>query len=417
MRTVEEHLDAVLGAVAPLPPVRLPLADALGLVTCEDVVAAVDLPGFDNSAMDGYAVRAADVADAADTAPVALPVVGEVAAGGDAGGILAGPGQAVRIMTGAMLPAGADAVVKVEDTDGGTEHVRVRRGVAAGTSVRRAGEDVRRGDVVLPAGVVLDARRLAVAAAAGHGEVLVRPRPRVAVVSTGAELVDPGAPLAPGEIHDSNSHMLAACVTETGGVTVRRVSSGDDPQEVLGLLAGLADEADVVVTSGGVSMGAYDVVKAALRESGTVEFVQVAMQPGKPQGFGLLGDRRVPLFALPGNPVSSYVSYEVFVRPALRRMLGRHPERRVARTARLNHDLRSPQGRLQVARAVARPEEPDAGGCGWSVEPVWGQASHFLADLSRANAFVLVPAEVTGLAAGDEVEMWLLDGAEDRVAS
>ncbi len=425
MRSVEEHLAAVLAAVAPLPPVRVPLEEARGLVLCEDVRARVDLPGFDNSAMDGYAVRAVDVVPATgeDGAPVVtLPVVGEVAAGGDAAGLAVGRGEAVRIMTGAMLPPGADAVVRVEDTDGGTDTVEVRRGVPAGTSVRRAGEDVRAGDTVLEAGLALDSRRLAVLAASGHGDALVRPRPRVAVVSTGAELVAPGAPLAPGEIHDSNSHMLDACVVETGGTTVRRLSTGDDPVEVARLLVRLAEEVDLVLTSGGVSMGAYDVVKAALRDLGTVEFVQVAMQPGKPQGFGVLGDRAVPLLALPGNPVSSYVSFEVFARPALRRMLGRSPERRPARTARLNHDLRSPAGRQQVARAVARRLPPvngdtsDDGTCGWTVEPVWGQASHFLGDLSRANALVIVPADVTVLESGDEVELWLLDDAEDRVA-
>jgi len=207
--SVEEHLATILAAVRPAEPVRLPLSDCVGLVLCEEIRSLVDLPGFDNSAMDGYAVRSADVEGADPAVPgsaVTLPVVGEVAAGGVAT-IPVALGQAVRIMTGAMMPEGADAIIRVEDTDGGTETVEIRAGAAIGTSVRPAGEDVRAGTVVLEAGSVIDARRVALLAATGHGDALVLPRPRVAVVSTGAELVAPGQPLAPGQIHDSNSHM------------------------------------------------------------------------------------------------------------------------------------------------------------------------------------------------------------------
>ena len=405
MRTLEEHRDAILAAVTAAEPVRLPLADCLGLVLCEDVTSLVDLPGFDNSAMDGYAVRAVDVTaadpDVPDTA-VRLPVVAEVAAGGVATRAV-GPGEAVRIMTGAMMPPGADAIVKVEDTDGGTETVEIRAGVPAGTSVRPAGEDVKQGQVVLTSGTTVDARRVALLAATGHADALVRPRPRVAIVSTGAELVPPGEPLQPGQIHESNSYMLEAAVVASGAVAVRQATVDDDPAAVLSAVAALADDVDAIVTSGGVSMGAYDVVKESLRDHG-VDFVQVAMQPGKPQGFGLVGDRNVPLFALPGNPVSSYVSFEVFVRPALRRLMGRAPEQRVTLTARLEHALSSPPGRAQVARAVATHTEE-----GWRADPVWGQASHFVADLARANAFVFIPAGTTRVEAGDAVDIWLLD--------
>jgi molybdenum cofactor biosynthesis protein MoaC len=409
MISVEEHLATILAAVRPTEPVRLPLSDCLGLVLCQEIRSLVDLPGFDNSAMDGYAVRSADVEGADAAVPgtaVTLPVVGEVATGGVAT-VPVRPGEAVRIMTGAMMPAGADAVIRVEDTDGGTETVEIRQGAAVGASVRPAGEDVRAGTVVLEAGSVIDARRVALLAATGHGEVLVRPRPRVAVVSTGAELVLPGEPLAPGQIHDSNSHMLEAALAESGAVTTHRLTIGDESSEVIRVVEDLAEQVDAIITSGGVSMGAYDVVKEALRDTGTMEFVQVRMQPGKPQGFGTVGKREVPLFALPGNPVSSYVSFEVFVRPALRTMMGLVPAGRPALTARLMHALGSPAGRTQIARAVAVRD-----GSGWLADPVWGQASHFVADLSRANALLLVPAEVTQLAAGDEVEMWLLDGAE-----
>jgi len=405
VRTLEEHRDAILAAVTAAEPVRLPLAACLGLVLCEDVTSLVDLPGFDNSAMDGYAVRAVDVSAADPDVPgtaVRLPVVGEVAAGGVATRAV-GPGEAVRIMTGAMMPDGADAIVKVEDTDGGTETVEIRAGLPVGTSVRPAGEDVEKGQVVLTSGTTIDARRVALLAATGHADALVRPRPRVAIVSTGAELVPPGEPLQPGQIHESNSYMLEAAVVASGAVAVRQATVDDDPAAVLLAVAALADDVDAIVTSGGVSMGAYDVVKESLRDHG-VDFVQVAMQPGKPQGFGLVGDRNVPLFALPGNPVSSYVSFEVFVRPALRRLMGRDLEQRTTLSARLEHALSSPPGRAQVARAVATHTEE-----GWRADPVWGQASHFVADLARANAFVFIPAEATRVEAGDVVDMWLLD--------
>ena len=405
MRTLEEHRDAILAAVTAAEPVRLPLAACLGLVLCEDVTSLVDLPGFDNSAMDGYAVRAVDVSAADPDEPgtaVRLPVVGEVAAGGVATRAV-GPGEAVRIMTGAMMPEGADAIVKVEDTDGGTETVEIRAGAPVGTSLRPAGEDVKQGQVVLTSGMEIDARRVALLAATGHADALVRPRPRVAIVSTGAELVPPGEPLQPGQIHESNSYMLEAAVVASGAVAVRQATVDDDPAAVLSAVAALADDVDAIVTSGGVSMGAYDVVKESLRDHG-VDFVQVAMQPGKPQGFGLVGDRNVPLFALPGNPVSSYVSFEVFVRPALRRLMGRDLEQRTTLSARLEHALSSPPGRAQVARAVATHTEE-----GWRADPVWGQASHFVADLARANAFVFIPAEATRVEAGDVVDMWLLD--------
>jgi molybdenum cofactor synthesis domain-containing protein len=405
VRTLEEHRDAILAAVTAAEPVRLPLAACLGLVLCEDVTSLVDLPGFDNSAMDGYAVRAVDVSAADPDVPgsaVRLPVVGEVAAGGVATRAV-GPGEAVRIMTGAMMPEGADAIVKVEDTDGGTETVEIRAGAPVGTSLRPAGEDVKQGQVVLTSGMEIDARRVALLAATGHADALVRPRPRVAIVSTGAELVPPGEPLQPGQIHESNSYMLEAAVVASGAVAVRQATVDDDPAAVLSAVAALADDVDAIVTSGGVSMGAYDVVKESLRDHG-VDFVQVAMQPGKPQGFGLVGDRNVPLFALPGNPVSSYVSFEVFVRPALRRLMGRDLEQRTTLSARLEHALSSPPGRAQVARAVATHTEE-----GWRADPVWGQASHFVADLARANAFVFIPAEATRVEAGDVVDMWLLD--------
>jgi molybdenum cofactor synthesis domain-containing protein len=410
VRTLAEHLATVLDAVAPLTPVRRPLTEAVGLVACEDVLSLVDLPGFDNSAMDGYAVQAADVADADPTragSAVTLRVVEDLAAG-DASRVTVGAGQAARIMTGAMLPAGADAVVKVEDTDGADQVVTILRGVARGTSVRRRGEDLPKQGPVLAAGTVIGSRRVALLAAAGHPDVLVRPRPRVAVVATGAELVEPGKPLSPGQIYDSNSYLLTAAVHDAGAVTAYRECVGDDPGSLLALLTRLAEDVDVIVTAGGVSMGVRDVVKEALRPTGTVDFVQVAMQPGKPQGFGVLGSRRVPVFGLPGNPVSAYVSFEVFVRPALRRMAGWEPVCRPTLRVRLRAPLRSPVGRRQIARAVVARVDGE-----WVADLVAGQGSHFVADLAAANALLFIPEDVGTVAAGELVEAVLLDSGVD----
>lgn len=408
MRSLAEHRATILAAVRPLAPRDCPLSACRGLVTCVDVVAAVDLPGFDNSAMDGYAVRSADVAGASTDTPVVLRVIGEVAAGGDAAAYTLGVGEAVRIMTGAMMPAGADAVVMVERTDGGLGDVAVYDAVPPGRSIRPAGEDVRAGTVVIPALTRVNPRVIALAAATGHADLTVRPRPRVAVISTGDELVPPGESLRPGQIHESNAPMLAACVEELGADVVHVGSLGDDPDHLVDVLSSLTASSstancDAVITTGGVSMGAYDVVKAALRDHG-VEFVQVAMQPGKPQGFGLFGPRAVPVFALPGNPVSAFVSFAMFVAPALETMMGRSHERRIV-TGVMGHPLASPAGRTQIARAVTTRHGEE-----WIVDPVVGQGSHFVHDLVRANSLVLVPQEVTAVAAGDAVEVWLLDG-------
>ena len=311
-------------------------------------------------------------------------------------------------MTGAMLPDGPDTVVKVEDTDAGMPLVSVLVATPVGTSIRRRGEDLPAGAPVLAAGTMLTARHLGLLAAAGHAEVLVHPRPRVAVVSTGAELIPPGEPVSPGRIHDSNSHLLAAAVEAAGGCAAYRGSIGDHPAEVRDLLDRLAGETDLVITSGGVSMGVHDVVKAVLRERGEVDFVTVAMQPGKPQGFGALRSAdgtTVPFFGLPGNPVSAFVSFEAFVRPVLRRLMGLEPAVPPTTRVRLAAALRSPAGRMQFARATLAAD-PSRGRP--LATPVSGQGSHFVADLAAADALLLVPAEATLLQPGDEVESIVL---------
>ncbi|WNB87241.1 gephyrin-like molybdotransferase Glp [Cellulomonas sp. ATA003] len=325
MRTVPEHRRAALALVRPLPVTHVPIAEADGLVLAEDVVAPEALPRWDNSAMDGYAVRAADVAAATADSPVGLRVLADLPAGSEAEPEVTA-GTAARIMTGAPVPPGADAVVPVEVTDGGTVHVLVTAPAAPGAHVRRAGEDLAAGDPVLAAGALLGPAQVSAAASVGRGTLAVHRRPRVAVLSTGSELVTPGQPLRRGQIPDSNSYLLAALVRAAGCDAVRLGAVPDDAPTLRALLAGWDDappdeRVDAVISSGGVSMGAYDVVKEVLADDAGMEFVAVAMQPGKPQGIGRLPGG-TPVLALPGNPVSAFVSFHVFVRPVLHRLRG-----------------------------------------------------------------------------------------------
>ncbi len=420
LRTVDEHLALVLGATSPLPPVELALLDALDLACADDVHAPLRLPRFDNSAMDGYAVHTADVEGATDATPVTLPVVGEIGAGQSPEPVSElAPGAAAKIMTGAPMPAGADTVVPYEWTDAGAEHVRIDRAPELRQHVRAAGEDVTEGDLLVEAGTSLGPRHLGLLASVGSSVVRVRPRPRVAIVSTGSELREPGAPLVDGAdddaIYDGNSYLLAGAVQRVGATPVRVGLVPDRPEAFLAALDELLPTVDLVVTSGGISMGDFDVVKAALRPVGTVWFGGLAMQPGKPQGFGHLVDpsskseseRQVPFFALPGNPVSSYLSFEMFVRPVLRRMMGLTPESRRPVTARLTHAVTSPPGRRQFLRGVITIG--DDGTSVTEVAPVGGSGSHLVGDLAASDALIVVPEDVTAVAAGEPVTVIRLD--------
>ncbi|GAB1821073.1 molybdotransferase-like divisome protein Glp [Herbidospora sp. RD11066] len=391
LKPVDRHLADILATVRPLVPLELDLERALGSVLAEDVTAPVDLPPFDNSAMDGYAVVATDLANA----PVTLPVTEDIAAG-DTHPRAIGPGLVARIMTGAPLPAGADTVVPVEYTDGGTANVVVHKQVERGNAIRRSGEDVRVGEVVLPAGTRIGAAQIGMLAGVGRRRVTVRPVPRVAVISTGTELAEPGTPLGYGQIWESNSFMLAAAVREAGGEAFRAGAVTDDPRVFMETLDAQLVRADAVITSGGVSMGAYEPVKEGLSPLGTVRFEKVAMQPGMPQGFGVVGDDQIPIFTLPGNPVSSYVSFVLFVRPALRRMQGLPASPVEPVRVVLGADVRSPLGRRSYLRAVLT---------GASVVPARGQGSHQLAALASANALIVVPEDVTEIPKGKTVEV------------
>jgi len=403
VKSVDDHLADVLALAQPLVPLDLQLLDAHGCTLAEDVVAPWDLPPFDNSSMDGYAVRVADVADAGEDAPSSLPVVGDVAAGSTAVSAVR-PGLSARIMTGAPVPSGTEAVVPVEWTDGGTTTVRVRRTPEPGQYIRRRGEDVKQGDVVLRAGARLGPAQVALLAAVGRSRVRVRPRPRVVVFSTGSELVEPGVPLAGGQISDSNSYMLTAAAQEAGATAYRVGIVSDDPRSLLATIEDQLIRADVVVTSGGVSAGAYDVVKEVLAKVGTVRFERVAMQPGMPQGFGTVGPDATPIVTLPGNPVSSFVSFELFVRPLIRRLLGAEPLQRPQVRAVCPDAIASPPGKRQLLRgALERTDD------GWVVRQVGGPGSHLLGELAHANALIVVGEDVTALDPGSTVDVMILE--------
>lgn len=410
MRSVDDHLADCLALVRPLPALELSLADALDCVLVRDVVSRVSLPPFDNSGMDGYAVVTSDVAGASPGSPVTLPVVADLPAGTTEVLPLM-PGTAVRIMTGAPVPPGTGAVVPVEWTDRGVSRVRIDQAPDDGAHLRAAGEDVVPGDLLLQAGTRLTPRHLGLLAASGLGRVAVRPRPRVVVMSTGSELVEPGRPLALGQIPDSNSYALCAAVTETGAIAYRVAMVDDDSRVLVDALEDQLVRADLVITTGGVSAGAYDTVKEVLSRLGTVRFDRVAMQPGMPQGVGTLGERRqedgsvgIPIFTLPGNPVSAYVSFEVFVRPALRKMLGETSLHRPVVAATTTQGWPSPGGKRQYARVLV--EGPPRAR---TVRPVGAQRSHLVADLADANALAVVPEHVTAVAEGDTVDCLLLE--------
>ena len=404
----------VLEGVRALPSEVVGIEAAAGRVIAEGIRSPIALPGWDNSAMDGFAVRASDVAAATRPDPVRLRVLGEVPAG-RAPEVEVLPGTAVRIMTGAPMPVGADAVVPVEDTDARTgasavpSTVAVRAPVRPRENVRYAGSDVREGAGLLEPGRACDSAAIALLAATGHARVTVHRRPRVAVVSTGDELVPPGRPLGPAQIHDSNSYALAAQAAEAGA-DVRRLGIAEDTlPALLALLRDAAAWADVVVLSGGVSMGAHDHVRAAFAALGELDLWRVAIKPGRPFAHGRFvaaDGGTVHLFGLPGNPVAVFVTFELFVRPVIRRLSGRpRAFARPVRTVRLAEAMRGSTGRHTITRVVLvpDPERPD----GLVARMSGGQDSFMVASLAAANAMVFLPPD-TDLPAGAEVTAWEL---------
>jgi molybdenum cofactor synthesis domain-containing protein len=401
---IDDAREHVLQRCAVLPSRDLPFRDAIGCVLAAGVVAAEDVPPFANSAVDGYAVIARSVA----ATPVDLPVVDEVAAGASTDRVL-GPGEAIRIMTGAPVPAGADAVVMVEDTerlDGG-DRVRVMRSVESGDAVRLAGDDVRIGAALYAPGTLVTPAVAAVLASVNAAVVSVVPQARVAVLSTGDELVDDGGPLLPGQIRESNRTMLHGLVRDAGCDAVDLGIGRDDEADLEAVLRSAADTCDAIVTSGGVSMGDYDVVKAVLSRIADMRWMQIAIRPAKPFAFGLLtasDGRLVPVFGLPGNPVSSLVSFELLARPALRQMSGHlHPHRPVVDAITDDGLGRRPDGKVHYQRVFASFEVDGR----VHVRSVGAQGSHQLAATSLANAIAEVP-DGDGIAPGGTVHTLLL---------
>jgi molybdopterin molybdotransferase len=414
--SLEEARERILAEVHALPPAEALLADALRRVVAAEVRSLLTLPPWDNSAMDGFAVRSADVATAAPDTPVRLRVVGEAAAG-HLPTAEVGEGTAVRVLTGGLLPAGADAVVPVEDTDvppgvaALPEAVAVRVPAAAGRHVRTVGSDLRAGVVVLEPGATVTPAAVAVLAATGHASVMVHRHPRVAIVSTGDELVPVGEVPGPASIPDSNGESLAAQVRDLGAEAIRLGIARDDREDIRERLREGVAQADVVIASGGVSVGAHDLVKEALTELGELRLWRVAIQPGKPLAFGRTtapDGHPVLLFGLPGNPVSSFVTFELFVRPAIRTLAGRRdPDGRSHVRAELDEEVQSPPGRRSFLRVRLESNDPDGGR--YRARTAGGQGSHVLSALAVADGLAIVPEAVTSLPAGAEVEVIRLD--------
>lgn len=397
LRTVDEQLAIVLDGIGTIDPIELTLMDAQGLLLAENVLTDVPLPGFDSSAANGYAVRAVDTREAGSDNPIVLPVVGDVPAGASSRSGM-GPGLAMRIMTGAPIPAGADAVIPLADTDRGMARVTVRRSVRSGECVRRLGEDLAAGATALRSGAALGPQQLALLSAIGRDRVTVRPRPRILVISTGGELIDVGHRPAFGEVTDSNSYLLTAAARDAGADARRVGIVPDDHSKLLDVLETQLLRADVIVTSGGAGIGAFDVVRQALGELGTVEFTQLAMQPGRPLGFGYVGEH-VPIFCLPGDPVSSLVSFEAFVRPVIRKLLGKRNLHRASVQAVALERFESPAGIRQYRRGVLHREATG----GYSVSLAGGTGAHLIAAMASANCLVMIDEEVTEVVAGSRV--------------
>jgi molybdopterin molybdotransferase len=418
---VDEALATILAAATPLPPVEVALLEALGLTLAEAVVAPHDAPPYRNSAMDGYAVRGADLAGAGRAAPVRLAVVAEIAAGHPSDATI-GPGQAARIMTGAAMPAGADTVVRFEETDevsaecrvpsaeldvahagrGVRKSVLVLASVRTGSNVRQAGEDMRAGEVALAAGTPLRAAEIGLLASLGRASVSVHRRPRVAILSTGDEVVPIDAPLAPGQLRDSNSYTLASLVRRYGGEPVLLGIARDRLDEVRRALDA-GRECDLVVSSAGVSAGDYDVVKDALQAEGRIDLWQVNMKPGRPLAFGRLGG--APYLGLPGNPVAAMVSFEIFGRPLLLRLLGRRSVDKPRLRATALERLENGSARRHFVRVRVEPG-PDGG---FVCRLAGDQGAGVLTSMALANGLAVVAEGVTAIEPGEPVEVLMLD--------
>jgi molybdopterin molybdotransferase len=403
--SVEDARERVLSQISALAPLQLVLTDAYGCVAAEDIVATSQLPEFASSAMDGFAVRSADAAGATTFAPVELRIVGRALIGRRPEATVGG-GEAVRIATGAPIPAGADLVVPIENCHIDGDVVRLFEGPAPGTHVRPAGEDVSEGQVLVAAGKRLGPPELGLLANAGRAHPLVHPRPRVVVFSTGDELIPATDKPGFGQVRDSNASTIFGALREAGAIPVLAGIIKDDVVAMKEAVSRYLIQADAFISSGGVSVGERDVVKAAFAGRGGIDFYKVAMQPGMPQAFGHIEGK--PYFGLPGNPVSVFVSFEMFVRPAILKMMGRTLLSRPEITATLTADVTGPKQKMQFARVhVKRTSQ------GWLAKPTGARGSNLISTVSRANGLAMVPPGVDTAAAGSEVRVILFRSSED----
>jgi len=421
MISVEEALEKVLSYVEVLEPERKPILDCLGQVLTEDVYSTIDIPPLDNSAMDGYALRAEDTRGASESSPRYLAVVGEVAAGSMPTKKVK-PGTAIRIMTGAPLPEWADAVVKFEDTDelsrksskGDLSHIGILCQAEKGLNVRCRGEDIARGNLILEKGTMLRPQEIGVLASLGHSTALVIRRPTVAILATGNELIGVDQPLAPGQIYDSNTYTIAAEVSRYGGIP-KILGIGRDSVQSLTEKIGEGLDADMLITSGGVSKGDYDIVKDVLAEHGEIGFWTVCMKPGKPLAFGVIKKvtgrkkRKVPHLGLPGNPVSSMITFEQFARPAILKMLGKKILAKSTIRAIIEDDIENTDGRRLFARVMVTKR-----GGQYHASLTGPQGSGILTSMAKANGLAIIPESSQGVKAGDVVEVQMLDWGEEQ---
>lgn len=403
-RTVEEQLNAVLSNIEPLEPFPIGLMESRGCVLVEDVLAPWPLPAFDTASVDGYAVQALQTIVAEPNDPVILRVI-DVVAPGERPTRELSAGTAIRVSAGSALPKDTEAVVPVEHTNGGDEEVAIYEPARYGQFVRREGEDVRSGDVVAKAGTAIDARTLGLMAAVGRSQVEARPRPRVVVVSIGQELLDIGATLEPGKVPDTNGIMLAAAIAECGGVAYRVGPISDEPEVIQRVLSEQLVRADLVITTGGTSALSHDHLRQAFAKMGHVEYQRIAMYPGGAQGHGTIGEERVPVLALPSNPASAFVAFEVFVRPVLRRMFGHDPYGAPLQSATITNGFGSPQGKRHYVRGV---REIDPLGR-HVVTALDGQGTHLIASLARTECLIVIPEAITNVNPGDTVDVLLLN--------
>lgn len=407
MRSVEEQQARVTAAAVAPRPVRVPIAEAQGLMCAEEVVTERPMPGFDQAAIDGYAVRSVDISTAGDGNDVVLPVMGVIEAGSRTPTRLQ-PNQAARIQTGAPMPTLADAVLPLRWTDGGQTRVTALRGVRSGAYVRRAGDDVQPGDVAVRAGAVIGPAQVGLLAAVGRERVLVHPKPRVSVLSVGGELVDISRTPGNGQVYDVNSYALAAAARDAGAEATRVGIVSTDPKELREVVESQLGRSEVVVISGAVGGAAAENLRTVLSQLGTMEVTRVAMHPGSVQGFGQLGSEGVPTFLLPANPVSALVVFEVMVRPLIRLSLGkRQPMRRMIR-ARTLAPITSVAGRTGFLRGQLLRDHDTGDYLVEAIGEAPGGSSHLLASLAEANCLVVVPSDVAEVRSGEAVDVAFL---------